>query len=242
MSNKSDDLEKLNISSKSSNSSKSSKSSNYSKSSKSSKSRKNKNTVKKRKTSKIFRDILPSNETHDICSICLEPLEPLNKPVVTLICNHKFHRNCMNDACNKRLAKTIPCKCPYCRTDVDEANLKPPPKYTDPKKFGNYINSKLNDHTNTPLEKLEDALSSFLGTDSLPKKLLEHVAIEFILSKRLNADVDEKDWLGRYRFERILELDSERLPPKDKRGNTKYFQFISNPEQDKNIAYQVRQV
>jgi len=133
------------------------------------------------------------------------------------------------------------CTCPLCRkklVSADSDNLVLPPKYTDTNEFKKHINYELKDPTNEPREKLVDALSSFLGTDSLPKKLFDDVAMEFILITRLKADVKPSDYLQRYIFERILDLKD--LPPQDEPGRQKYFQFIS--DKDKKIAYQLNEV
>lgn len=232
------------------------------------KKRKTKNTVKKRKTkntNKKRKITKGGTQEYDECPICTETLNkpPIKLPVITLSCTHKFHRNCIDKWCkmlalNSNNNDDARCSCPNCRTKFkSEDELKPPPKYTDIKAFGKYINLKLRDFTNKPREKLEDVLSSFLRTDSLPPKLLLDNAMEFVLVRSPKLDVPQEDWLRKYSFNGILDLDLEKLPPQENHStepepNIIYFRFISkrdaeksddnNDEQDKIIAYQLDQV
>jgi hypothetical protein len=65
------------------------------------------------------------NETE--CGICLEELYvPVNEirgpPVEITICHHRFHRNCLQQACANNL---VNCSCPTCRTRFNfNANLE----------------------------------------------------------------------------------------------------------------------
>uniref|UniRef100_A0A6C0JH32 RING-type domain-containing protein n=1 Tax=viral metagenome TaxID=1070528 RepID=A0A6C0JH32_9ZZZZ len=222
------------------------------------KKRKTKNTNKKRKiTYGGTQEYDDGTQKYERCSICFGTFYelPITLPVITLSCYHKFHRNCIDEWCktllhNATTNTTPPCTCPLCRTnlitDEDKKNFEIPPKCKDIDKFGAYINRKLNDYTNKPLEKLEDLLSSFLRTDSLPEKcLLDNKAMKFVLSLKAKLYVPDDNLLGRYRFDRILDLPlQDERGNDDELGNDKYFQFksILDPEKDKIIAYQLDEV
>ena len=134
-----------------------------------------------------------------------------------------------------------PCTCPLCRRELTEADLdnlgigqpqgpqgqgqpqgqpqgqsQDPPSLNTIDEFRTYINNKLRAPTRTPLEKLEDELEKFIGTDSLPVELYEEVAMEFELEQRGPAV------FHRYRFIRIIDLQD--IP--QNRSNKKYFRYI----------------
>jgi hypothetical protein len=91
-----------------------------------------------------------------------------------------------------------------------------PPSLETIDEFRIYINNKLRAPTRTPLEKLENELDKFIGTDSLPVELFEDVAMEFELQQIGPAA------FHRYRFIRIIDLQD--IPPD--RLNKKYVRFI----------------
>jgi len=238
--------------------------------------RKPKKTVKRNKATrtrkrKIVKGGEKRKERENECPICYEELNNPDNPDITLSCDHTFHRNCMINTCRHMRGR---CTCPYCRgelTDADLDNLgiaQPQPQPQDPAQilqlppqdppsletideFRIYINDKLRAPTRTPLEKLENELDKFIGTDNLPVELYEDVAMEFELQQIGPAA------FHRYRFIRIIDLED--IPPN--RLNKKYFRFIDlwngnqlenpnyyeenhddDPEQDMIIAYDVFEV
>jgi hypothetical protein len=200
--------------------------------------RKPKNTVKKNKATRtIKRKIVKGGEKRkereDEYPICYEELNNLDNLDITLICGHTFHRNCMIDTCRHMRGR---CMCPLCRRELTDAELDnlgianlqqpqeqpppqifqvPPPFLDTIDDFRIYINIKLRPPTMTPLEKLENELDKFIGTDSLPVELFEDVAMEFELEQIGPA-------FHRYRFIRIIDLQD--IPPH--RLNKKYFRYI----------------
>ena len=205
--------------------------------------KKPKKTVKKNKATrtrkrKIVKGGEKRKERENECPICYEELNNPDNPDITLSCDHTFHRNCMINTCRHMRGR---CTCPYCRgelTDADLDNLgiaqpQPQPQPQDPAQilqlppqdppsletideFRIYINDKLRAPTRTPLEKLENELDKFIGTDNLPVELYEDVAMEFELQQIGPAA------FHRYRFIRIIDLQD--IPPD--RLNKKYFRYI----------------
>jgi hypothetical protein len=241
--------------------------------------RKSKNTTKRStkkhkytRKRKITKGGMEQKEIEDECPICYQKLNDPDNPDITLSCNHTFHRNCIIDACRHIRG---PCTCPICRRELTPEDLEnlgiaqPQPQERDPPRifqlaprvppsletideFRIYINDKLRHPTRTPLEKLENELEKFIGTDSLPVELYED-AMEFELEQRGPAA------FHRYRFIRIIDLED--IPPPENRLNKKYFRYIDywsalqneNPnyyeenhdddhEQDMILAYDVFEV
>jgi hypothetical protein len=208
--------------------------------------RKPKKTVKRNKATttrkrKIVKGGEKRKEREHECAICYEELNnPDNpdNPDITLSCDHTFHRNCMIDTCRHMRG---PCTCPLCRGELTDAELdnlgianlqqpqqqqhppqifqvppQDPPSLETIDEFRIYINDKLRAPTRTPLEKLENELYKFIGTDKLPVELYEDVAMEFELQQIGPAA------FHRYRFIRIIDLQD--IPPD--RLNKKYVRFI----------------
>jgi hypothetical protein len=207
--------------------------------------KKPKKTVRKNKATrtrkrKIVKGGEKRKERENECPICYEELnnsDNPNNPDITLSCDHTFHRNCMIHTCRHMRG---PCTCPLCRGELTDAELdnlgianlqqpqeqhppqifqvppQDPPSLETIDEFRTYINNKLRAPTRTPLEKLEDELEKFLGTDSLPVELYEEVAMEFELEQRGPAV------FHRYRFIRIIDLQD--IP--QNRLNKKYFRYI----------------
>ncbi len=66
----------------------------------------------------LFKDIFsPVEDEDDICPICLD----INNTSVSLICNHKYHIECINKYIYlllKKGEKEENIQCPYCRTKI----------------------------------------------------------------------------------------------------------------------------
>ena len=222
--------------------------------------RKPKNTVKKNKATKtkkrkIIKGGEKRKEREDECAVCYEELNNPDNPDITLSCQHIFHRNCIINTCRYMRDD---CTCPLCRRvltseDLNTLGIVPPPSPPPPEvpyldsidEFREYINNKLRAPTRSPLEKLENILYDFLGTDRLPVEVFEDVAMEFELEQIGPAS------FHRYRFIRIIDLED--MPAPENRLNKKYFQYIDywtagqaddadNPEQDMIVAYEVNEV
>jgi hypothetical protein len=200
---------------------------------------------------KIVKGGEKRKESEHECAVCYEELNNPDNPDITLSCKHTFHRNCIINTCRHMRRPSV---CPLCRgvlisEDLNVLGIAPPrPQPLPPNlytidEFKEYINNKLRALTKSPLEKLENELELFLGTDRLPVELYQDVAIEF-----------ELEQIGpvafyRYRFIRIIDL--EEIPVN--RSNKKYFSYIDywsamqsenadDDEQNMIIAYEVNEV
>jgi len=227
--------------------------------------RKTKNTVKKNKATRTEKRKIVKcggekrKERQDECVVCFEELNNPNNPDITLSCEHTFHIKCILKTCRHM---PVPCLCPLCRgvLTFDELNtlgIAPPlpqplpPNLDNIREFKAYINSKLRGYTRVPLEKLKNVLESFLGTDSLPIRLFDDVAMEFELQKFAFVGPDGPVEFYRYRLVKIIELDQ--IPPFIRLNNKKYFRYIdyftagqseNTEDDDANmlIAYEVNEV
>ena len=148
------------------------------------KAKKKKNTSTKKR--KIVKGGMEEKERDNECAICFEELnnEDQENPFITLGCNHTFHRNCIINTCRHQRG---PCLCPLCRgvltpEELNELGIalplqpqlpRAPSNLETVEEFKNYINDKLRAPTRMPLEKLENELYEFLGTDNLPVELYE---------------------------------------------------------------------
>ena len=205
------------------------------------KKRKAKKTLKKRNSKnspkKTLKQILKKTlkktkiikggeeENENKCPICFEELNNPDEPDITLSCNHKFHRNCMINTCRHARGE---CMCPLCRTVLTQEELNelriatppPPPRpelpyLYDINEFREYINNKLRAPTRNALEKLENALNEFVGTDKLPFEIFDDV-MEF--------ELQQIGPLFRYRFLGILQPSDV---PRNPVVNKKYFRYIN---------------
>lgn len=180
------------------------------------------------------RKLLKGGDGEDVCAICLENFTDSDNNI-TLSCGHRFHKECITDACNKS-RNTRNCFCPYCRkelTQEDKAQigfiptptpiqtLLPldvyPPYLSEIEDFGQYINNKLRAPTRLPLDALNNNLDAFLGTDRLPLDIYDKI-MEF--------DLQQIGSLYRYRFVRIV----QNIPRN--RGNKKYFVYTEWDDED----------
>lgn len=196
---------------------------------------KKKNTYTKKR--RIMKGGMDDTERDNECAICFEELnnEDQENPIITLGCNHTFHRQCVINSCRN---VHLECKCPLCRKpltlvekeelgllllpQMPEIHLPPRGPYFDTvEEFKNYINDKLRPPTRTPLEKLENELDYFLGRDVLPLELSNgDNAMEFDLEQI------GPEGFYRYRFLRIVTLED--IPRN--RINKKYFRYITYEE------------
>jgi hypothetical protein len=197
--------------------------------------------IKKKNTSirkrKIVKGGMDDTARDNECAICFEELnnEDKENPIITLHCNHTFHRQCVINSCeNVRLE----CKCPLCRkilTPVEKEELHLPffpqmpeiqlpprePNFDTVEEFKNYINDKLRPPTRRPLEKLENELDYFLGHDVVPLELLDgDNAMEF--------DLEQIGPEGFYRYRFLRIVASEDIPRN--RLNKKYFRYVTYEE------------
>jgi Ring finger domain len=196
---------------------------------------KKKNTsIRKRK---IVKGGMEEAERDNECAICFEELnnEDQENPIISLGCNHTFHRQCVINSCGN---VRVECKCPLCRrelTPVEKEELGLPlfpqmpeiqlpprePNFDTVDEFKNYINDKLRAPTRMPLEKLENELDYFLGLDVVPLELSNgDNAMEFDLEQI------GPEGFYRYRFLRIVTLED--IPRN--RLNKKYFRYITYEE------------
>ena len=166
------------------------------------------------------------------CPICMEELNSPSKEI-KLHCNHRFHKECMRQTCN---AAPVKCKCPMCRRiltpkEYIELDISPTrnPIQSFPSihgtrylntidDFKTEINRQLRAPTRTPMVKLTQALSAYLGTDFLPLDIYDDV-MEFEIK-------DIRDTrLQKYQFVRMV-----RRPPIVRR-NRKYFKYEMNEDE-----------
>jgi len=201
------------------------------------KANKKKNTsVRKRK---IVKGGMDETERDNECPICFEKLnnEHQTNPIITLSCNHTFHRQCVIRSCEN---VHLECLCSLCRepltlAEKEELGIRLFPQMPEiqlPQReptldtvedFKNYINDKLRPPTRRPLEKLENELDYFLGLDVLPLELSnEDDAMEFDLEQI------GPEGFYRYRFLRIVTLED--IPIPRNRLNKKYFRYITHEE------------
>lgn len=196
------------------------------------------------------RKLMKGGDEEDVCAICLDKFKNQDD-TITLSCGHRFHKECITDACNKS-RNTRNCFCPYCRKELtheDKAQIgfiptltpiqtaittnRDPPYLDEIDDFRQYINNKLRAPTRLPLEALNNSLDEFLGTDALPVYILEEI-MEF--------DLQQIGPLYRYRFIGIVQN-----VPRD-RGNKKYFVYTQweddqiEPPDDDNIVMNVYEV
>ena len=202
--------------------------------------KKNRVTKKRTRTTKRTRKTVKGGEKRkereDECAVCYEELNNEDNPDITLSCHHTFHKNCIINTCRHMRS---PCLCPLCRgvlttEDLNALGIAPqevphpreipqmenppemPPILHTIDEFREYINNKLRSPTRTPLEKLENTLDIFLGTDHLPIELYEEdIAMVFELQQIGPAT------FHRYYFLGIVNLED--IPAPQNRSNKKYF-------------------
>jgi hypothetical protein len=173
-------------------------------------------------------------EEKENCPKCFGVYNDEN-PGITLTCNHKFHKSCMKSACE---ASSIngPCLCPLCRKELSQEELEEigiedepseisnddPPILDTIDQFKGYINNKLMRPTMEPLVVLNNELSKFLFTHSLPFDLIGDI-MEF--------QFQPIDGLHRYQLISVhsryeFERDHRSVPVN--RLNRKYFAYDFN--------------
>ena len=88
------------------------------------------NNIRKMKKEKITNKVLQFfnkkinplyDENFDICSICLEKINPFdkdNKPF-TLNCNHTYHKKCITEYVLFNAVNNININCPLCRENIN---------------------------------------------------------------------------------------------------------------------------
>ena len=197
----------------------------------------------KKPIKKTRRRMRGGEEEKEECPICFEEFDDPNN-VITLSCNHKFHKTCMKSTCESKTIVSI-CFCPLCRKQLSEQELQElgvvqgpieaptynfPPYLLTIDDFKTYINNKLRAPTRQPLEALNRELFEFLGTDSLPFEIFDKI-MEF--------DLEQIATLNRYRFIGIVQnVPFNRL-------NKKYFVFTDHNDEtgeDSDTAFDVYEV
>ena len=198
---------------------------------------------KTRRKMRRMRKMRGGQEEKEECPICLEDFSDPNN-VITLLCNHKFHKTCMKATCEAKTIVSI-CFCPLCRKQLSEQEIQElgvvqgpvempaynfPPYLMTIDDFKTYINNKLRAPTRQPLEALNRELDEFLGTDSLPFDIFDKI-MEF--------DLEQIASLHRYRFIGIVQnVPANRL-------NKKYFVFTDHNDEtgeDSDTAFDVYEV
>lgn len=131
----------------------------------------------KRKTAKKQVDSLKS-KSPNICAICLEPLKT---DIRKTHCNHRFHRKCLTQVCDKDM------KCPLCRSDIEEDcdNLE-----TGKKLLPHQIKEILEDSGSSGQDNNRDAKTRILRKLRFPKDVDTGKIISFsqALQKSTNRD------------------------------------------------------
>ena len=164
-------------------------------------------------------------EEEEECPICLGVFDDKNN-VITLTCNHTFHKSCMKSTC-----EAGKCICPLCRTNLSQKDIEKigiedvPPDMSSYNiwRFKDYINKQLRKTPSTqPLEALKRELSKFLFTRSLPYG--SHGAIGVILEFLLERPIGQPiGGLENYMF-----LGPVNSVPVDRRADKKYFKYKCN--------------
>jgi len=141
----------------------------------------------------------------DVCSICLKIFSVGVLDVTLELCNHKFHKECIDQW--MLITKT----CPICRADI----IEPGYKFEDVDVFKRYINRKLEDYTEDPTQKLIHELNE-IGTKYTPYAVAD-IFMEFVLETNLRGE-------HRFKFTRLI-------PPNEEiraMTNKKYFKYEIN--------------
>ena len=163
----------------------------------------------------------------DECPICLDEFNDPTKEI-TLKCRHKFHKECIINACKNN------CICSLCRKKLEPDEKKslnipdivhrpreraralepgdPGYHFESTEQFKQYINRKLRGYTSTPLHKLNKELHEFLGSDVLPVEFIGGIMV-FELQTLLR--------FKRYNFIRLIQHGDIPIV----RSTTKYFEY-----------------
>ena len=189
-----------------------------------------------------------NSEENDDCSICLASLK--GKEVKIAICNHSFHKTCLDDWLKEKE------NCPLCRTDLKERDLQPNPA---PRRFTPENQSlQENGALNQPLDRNISSMVHELGNPQDAGRILRNLSqqeheelmrplVRGITAIQLGHSAPREEDAGRI-LRNLSQQENEALRRPLVRGITAFLhrdviprpedvgRFLSHPRQQENEA------